>query len=90
MSAVSEKQILTALHKLKTAKWADVLAYINKLGQDTSSDPIGQQTRTMTAADLFHSSLVGLWADRGDIVDSSTFARQLREQAEHRQLDTLK
>lgn len=89
MSAISEKQILSALHKLDAAKWSEVLAYITKLEQDSLSTSSRQHTRPMTAADLLHSPLVGLWADRDDIIDASAFARKLREQAEHRQLDTI-
>lgn len=37
-----------------------------------------------TASDLAQSSLVGIWADRDDIVDSLAYARQLRAQAERR------
>lgn len=37
--------------------------------------------RPMTARDLLDSELVGMWADRTDIGDSSEYARQLREQA---------
>ena len=40
--------------------------------------------RQMTAADLLNSGLVGMWADRDDIGDSSEFARQLREKAQRR------
>ncbi len=39
----------------------------------------------LTAHQLLHSELIGLWEDRSDIQDSATFARQLREQAQHRQ-----
>ena len=39
----------------------------------------------MTARELVNSPLVGIWADREDITDSSEFARRLRERAEHRQ-----
>jgi hypothetical protein len=42
---------------------------------------------TGTAADLAHSPLFGIWADREDIEDSLTYAQQLREQAERRYLD---
>jgi hypothetical protein len=38
----------------------------------------------LTAADLLASGLVGLWEGRDDIADSSTFARQLRDQAQYR------
>jgi hypothetical protein len=40
--------------------------------------------RTMSASDLLHSGLVGLWADRTDLGDSREFARRLREQAQMR------
>ena len=38
----------------------------------------------LTARQLLHSELVRLWEDRNDIGDSSDYARQLREQAQHR------
>ena len=38
----------------------------------------------MKASDLLNSGLVGLWKDRTDIVDSSDFARKLREEAQNR------
>lgn len=41
-------------------------------------------SRTLTAADLLQSGLVGLWADRTDLGDSQEFARRLREQAQTR------
>jgi hypothetical protein len=40
--------------------------------------------RTITARQLRQSDLIGLWKDRGDIQDSVIYARQLREQAQHR------
>ncbi len=48
--------------------------------------PAGKQ-RTMSASDLLHSGLVGMWADRTDIGDSREFARRLREQAQTRRRD---
>ena len=39
----------------------------------------------LTARELLHSSLIGLWEDRKDIDDSASYARQLREQAQRRQ-----
>jgi hypothetical protein len=38
----------------------------------------------MTADDIRTSPIVGLWADRTDIGDSTEFARQLRERAQRR------
>ena len=40
--------------------------------------------RGMTARELLDSGLVGIWADREDITDSSEFARSLRKKAETR------
>ena len=38
----------------------------------------------LTAEHLLATNLVGLWADRADLSDSVTFARQLREAAQRR------
>jgi 2-hydroxychromene-2-carboxylate isomerase len=47
----------------------------------------GRRTRSrgMTAGDFLKSSLIGMWADREDIGDSSEFARSLRERAQRRE-----
>ena len=42
--------------------------------------------KRMTAQDLLNSSLIGMWQDRADIDDSAAYARQLREQAQRRDL----
>ena len=42
----------------------------------------------LTASQLLHSELVGLWKDRNDIEDSADYARQLREQAQKRGEDS--
>jgi hypothetical protein len=44
----------------------------------------GQQQKALTMGDLLESPLIGMWADRDDIVDSAEFARQLRERAAKR------
>ncbi len=49
--------------------------------RETTIEPMG------TAAELAHSPLFGIWADRGDIEDSLTYARWLRSQAEKRSYD---
>lgn len=41
--------------------------------------------RGLTARQLLHSGLIGLWKDRKDIGDSTAYARQLREQAQRRE-----
>lgn len=38
----------------------------------------------LTVRQLRQSGLIGLWKDRGDVEDSSTYARRLREQAQRR------
>jgi hypothetical protein len=38
----------------------------------------------LTADQLLHSELIGIWKDRKDIEDSVTYARQLREHAQRR------
>jgi len=48
--------------------------------------PAGKQ-RTMSASELLHSGLVGMWADRTDIGDSREFTHRLREQAQNRRRD---
>lgn len=44
--------------------------------------------QTLRAADLLHSGLVGMWAERSDIGDSRDFARRLRERAQTRRRDS--
>ncbi len=39
----------------------------------------------LTVGRLRRSGLIGLWQDRDDIIDSSVYARQLREQAQMRE-----
>lgn len=38
----------------------------------------------LTARQLLHSGLIGLWKERQDITDSAGYARQLREEAQRR------
>ncbi len=40
-----------------------------------------------TAGDLLKSEIVGMWKDREDITDSSSFALRLRQQAQNRNFD---
>jgi hypothetical protein len=50
-------------------------------------EPVAAAKRTLSASDLVHSGLVGMWAERTDIEDSRAFARRLREQAQVRRRD---
>ena len=45
---------------------------------------VRQVNKTMTGKDLLNSGLVGIWANRKDIKDSTEYARKLREQAQTR------
>jgi hypothetical protein len=47
-------------------------------------EPLQTTRPFMTADDLLVSPLIGLWDNRSDIGDSTTFARQLRERAQRR------
>jgi hypothetical protein len=40
--------------------------------------------KPMTGKDLLNSGVVGIWANRKDIKDSTEYARKLREQAQTR------
>jgi hypothetical protein len=68
------------------------------LGDDRKGIKKGQQVETimliepaalperprLTARQLLHSGLIGLWKDREDIIYSASYARQLRERAQRR------
>ncbi len=56
-----------------------------KVGQQVEITlEVEDEIPTLTAAQLAESELVGVWANRADIQDSVTYARQLREQAQRR------
>lgn len=82
-SSVNEQQIVEALRSLPRERWGEILDFIASMGraeEERSSTP----APVSTARDLAQSQLVGIWADRSDIGETQTFARQLRERAEHR------
>jgi hypothetical protein len=67
---------------LKPGTKAEVIVLVEyPLPNQRSSHP-----KKMTANALLTSGLVGLWADRQDLGDSQEFARQLRQNAEHREM----
>ena len=49
-----------------------------------SAEPAAENLTGIPASELLRSGLVGIWKNRDDIKDSSEFARQLREKAQHR------
>ena len=81
---VTQKRILEELRGLERGRWFEVLDFIGYLKHRVSLDEAQTGPKELTARDLLQSELVGLWADRKDIGDSLSFARQLRQQAEHR------
>ncbi len=87
MKEVTESQILGALHKLEPQLWGEVLDFMACLKHRVTLEQVPSHTQPLTAADVLQSELVGLWADRSDIDNSLAFARQLRQQAEHRRGD---
>ena len=80
---IDEKTNLDELRQLPAAHWAEVWTFIRSLQpilqETTEPRPVGLGT------DLVGSDLIGIWADRSDIVNGHEFARRLRQQAEHRQ-----
>jgi hypothetical protein len=80
---ITEQDILGELHSLPHNKWYEILQFITFLKYQSKSQ-INQNSQTLTAHNLLESELVGLWADRSDIKDSLSYARQLRQQAEER------
>lgn len=46
--------------------------------------PTKRRRPLLTVGEFKKSGLIGMWKDRDDIQDSSVYARQLREQAQHR------
>jgi hypothetical protein len=82
--AVTEKQIMDELTGLDPTRWDEVLDFIAFLKHRVRPGTMPPRSRQLTARRLLRSKIVGMWADRQDIGDSPTFARQLRYQAEHR------
>ena len=73
-----EKKGELNLHNLPLDKGqeVEVLVLINS--------PVEPLRPRLTARDLLHSGLIGLWKDRQDIGDSVDYAQKLRDQAQHR------
>jgi hypothetical protein len=84
MREVTETPILDALRQLEPHLRGEVLDFIVFLTHRVPLQRAPTHTQPLTAADMFQSEFVGLWADRSDLDDSVTFARQLRHQTEHR------
>ena len=81
---VTQRQILEELRGLEPGRWFEVLDFIGYLKHRARLGGAQARSRELTARELLGSELVGLWADRDDIGDSLSFARQLRQQAEYR------
>ena len=79
---IDEKIILKELHQVPEERWGEALTFIRSL--QPGQEPSASERPVLSGADLVGSDLIGIWADRTDIVDSQEFARQLRHRAEHR------
>ncbi len=69
------QMVITGL-PYKRGKWVEVIV----LPQPQKA----VRRSRLTVRQLRQSGLIGLWKDREDIQDSTTYARQLREQAQRR------
>lgn len=84
IKTVTEEQIFRELRGLEPDRWLEVIDFIGYLKHRARQEHVAAHTQELTANDLLESKLVGLWADRTDIGNSLSFARQLRLKAEHR------
>src|SRR5436309_383819 len=71
-----EKTILEELRQVPEERWGEVLTFIRSLR--SVQEPSATERPILSGADLAGSDLIGIWADRSDIVDSREFAQQLR------------
>jgi hypothetical protein len=79
---IDERAILEALHHVPRERWGDALHFLDPL--KTTGSPETGLPPVRSGKDLVGSDLIGIWADRTDIVDSREFARRLRDQASKR------
>ena len=85
ITAISQEQIVEALHRIPVERWTEILAFMNTLREPGSAESSADKP-IRTLGDILGSGLVGLWADRTDLGESREFAQQLRQQASHRAL----
>jgi hypothetical protein len=78
MQQTIEKKGELILHNLPVEKGQQVEVLILLFPTKASKRP------RLTARQLRQSTLIGLWKEREDIVDSASYARKLREQAQRR------
>lgn len=80
----TKEQIVRELGELEPTQWREVLDFIGYIRHREGLKRVPRHRRPVTARDLLQSGLVDIWADRDDIEDNVTFARELRQQAEQR------
>lgn len=85
LSSTDEERVLKALRTLDFALWPEVIRYIQRL-QEQPQKSESQSAATISAVDLANSEIVGLWQDRTDIIDSTSFARRLRAEVEQQRV----
>lgn len=79
------------MHAIKVQRYpADILHTNGTYSEEglsmklKSKRPAKASSATFTAQDLFEAGLVGLWANRHDIKDSSAYSRKIREREQKR------
>ena len=86
---VTEKEIIEELRRLDPSRWSEVRDFIAFLKQRAVQEPVQDHPRPLTGWELFELGSMGLWADRHDIRDSLSFARELRQHAGYRDEGSL-
>lgn len=81
---VSPQEILDELQSLDPSRWLEVRDFILFLKQRAREESIHPHARPLTGQDLCDLAALGLWADRDDIGDSLSYARELRWRSGHR------
>ena len=82
--SVSQKEILDELLGLDPSHWLEVRDFILFLKQRAREESVQPHARPLTGQDLCDLASLGLWADRDDIGDSPSYARELRWRSGHR------
>ena len=82
--SINQQEILDALQGLDPSYWSEVRDFILFLKQRFMEEPVSSRARPWTGQDLCELADLGLWADRDDIGDSLSYARELRRRSGRR------
>jgi hypothetical protein len=81
---VSLEEILEGVKRLPSSQLETVRDAVSQAMKKPSVKAGKRSVRPLKKKSLLDTPLCGMWADREDIPDSQTFARQLREMVEAR------